>query len=510
MTQDVVVDTQYGPVRGSTDGITRVFRGIRYAAPPIGRRRVRAPEPPEPWREPADARAFAAMPVQPRNPVIAFPDDVAFSEDCLFLNVWAADSVEPGADRPVMVWVHGGAYVFGGTAQRLFDGRALVHTGEVVLVTIGYRVGALGFLDLTRVDADGGHDANPALRDVVAGLTWVRENIRAFGGDPARVTLFGESAGGGIVTTLLTSPAARGLFWRAIAESSPATSVYGQDRSERIARMLMGELGLDDPAALGDAPAERLVTAGQALFARIPVEDPGTLAFAPVIDGDLVPEHPVAVFARGNAHPVPLIIGTNHDETALFTRVKSPLMPVSAEALRTMTADLRAERPDLAVPTDAEIASAYAGLHTRERGPAISRDLAFRLPAVWIAEGHAAVAPTYLYRFDWATPLLRVLGLGATHGTELPYVWGNLVNGPKDITFRLGGLRTGRALSARMQSRWLAFAAGDEPDAEGAVDWPAYTPDLRRSLVIDRVDRVADDLDAEGLAAWGSASLAFP
>lgn len=510
MAQDVVVDTQHGPVRGTSDGTTRVFRGIRYAAPPTGHRRFRAPEPPEPWTEPADATAFAPMPLQPRNPVITFPDDVALSEDCLFLNVWAADSVALDDTRPVLVWIHGGAYVFGGTAQRMYDGRALVHTGEVILVTVGYRVGPFGFLDLTRVAPDAGYDANPALRDILAALAWVRDNISRFGGDPERVTLFGESAGGGIVTTLMTAPVARGLFSRAIAESSPATSVYGQERSERVARMLLAELDLDDAGALESLAAERVVDAGNALFSRIPVDEPGTLAFAPVVDGDLVPDHPVAVFARGQAHPVPLILGTNHDETALFTHVKSPLMPVSADALATMTADLRAERTDLDIPTDAEIASAYAGVHARGRGPAISRDLAFRMPAVWVADGHGAVAPTYLYRFDWATPMLRVLGIGATHGTELPYVWGNLVNGRKDITFRLGGLRTGRALSARVQSRWIAFACGEEPDAEGAPSWPRYDAVGRRSLVIDREDRVVHDLDADQRAAWGPVALEFP
>jgi para-nitrobenzyl esterase len=509
----VDVDTQHGPVRGSTDGVVRVFKGIRYAAAPTGDRRWRAPEPPEAWSEPADATRFAAAPMQEHNPVVSFPDDVGFDEDCLFLNVWVAESVAAGTRRPVLVWVHGGAYVYGGTAQRMYDGRALAHTGEAIIVTVGYRVGALGFLDLSRLGAPGSFLANPALEDVLAALRWVRENIAAFGGDPDAVTLFGESAGGGIVTTLMTAPRARGLFHRAIAESSPATSVYGQDRSERIARLLLDDLGVDpgDVETLRAMPAARLTAAGMALFTRIPLDDPGTLAFAPVVDGDLVPQHPVAVFAQGAAAPVPLIIGTNHDETALFTHVKSPLMPVSSDALATMTADLRAERPDLDVPTDAEIASAYAGMHAHARGPAISRDLAFRLPAVWIAEGHGRVAPTYLYRFDWATPMLRVLGIGATHGTELPYVWGNLVNGPKDITFRLGGLRTGRAISARMQSRWISFATGGVPDA-GAADapWRPYTPAERHSLIVDKSDTAARNLDAEGLEAWGSAPLSFP
>ncbi|MGP3536152.1 carboxylesterase/lipase family protein [Microbacterium sp. RD1] len=507
---DEVVETTYGPVRGAIEDGVRVFRGIRYAAPPVGERRWRAPQPPEPWTEPADATRFAPASVQPRNAVILMPPDVRQDEDCLFLNVWASAAVGADERRPVMVWIHGGAYMFGCSAQHMYDGRALVNTGEVVLVTIDYRVGALGFADLSRLGEPGRFDANPALHDVVAALRWVQDNIARFGGDPGAVTIFGESAGGGIVTTLLTVPAARGLFVRAIAESSPATSVYDQDRSERIARQLLEKLGADDAEALRGLPAAQVTAAGMELFSEIPVSEPGTLAFAPVVDGVLVPEHPVTVYSRGDAHPVPLLLGTNADETSLFTRVKSPLLPVSATALAEMTADLRAERPELEVPDDAEIAAAYAGLRSSARGPAISRDLAFRMPAVWIAEGHSAVAPTYLYRFDWATPMLRLLGIGASHGTELPYVWGNLVGGPKDITFRLGGLRTGRALSARMQQRWRRFATTGTPDADTGPAWPAYTAPDRRSLRIDRVDSVVSDLDAADRATWGAAPLAFP
>jgi para-nitrobenzyl esterase len=508
---DVVVPTSHGPVRGTTDGQMRSWLGIRYAAPPTGPRRWGAPQAPESWTEPADATRFAAMPPQATNPVLSFPAGTRFDEDCLFLNVWAAQDATPQHPRPVLVWIHGGAYVFGGTAQQMSDGRALALTGEVVVVSVAYRLGALGFLDVTGLGVDSAI-ANPALADVIQALSWVRENIAGFGGDADAVTIFGESAGAGIVTTLMTTPAAAGLFVRAIADSSPATSVYGQDRSRAIGRRAAEALGAaGNPRRLFELPADALVAAGQELFADIPHEDPGTLAFAPVVDDVLVPAAPVDVFARGGAHPVPLLIGTNRDETSLFQRMKSPLMPVSREALAGMTADLRVERPDLDIPTDAEIAAAYAGLGPRRRGPAISRDLGFRMPTVWVAEGHAAVAPTYLYRFDWTTPMLRMLGIGATHGTELPYVWGHLAQGPRDITFRLGGLRAGRLVSARMQARWLGFAANGVPDAAGAgPDWPAYTPPERRSLRIDHVDEVVVDMDADARRAWGSTPLSFP
>ncbi|MDX2375753.1 carboxylesterase/lipase family protein [Microbacterium sp. LRZ72] len=508
-----IVETTSGPVRGAGDGHVHWWKGIPYAAPPIGDLRWRAPQPASSWTAVRDASRFGAAPVQTTGPAVRLPDDVERSEDCLTLNVWAADSVAPGDDRPVVVWIHGGAYVFGSTSQRLYDGRTLTASGEIVLVTVGYRLGTLGFLDLSRFGDEGEFEPNVALKDVVAALEWVRANIRGFGGDPEAVTLAGESAGAGIVTTLMASPAARGLFHRAIAESSPATSVYDQDRAERVTRHVLDELGVApaDAAALRRMPADTLAAAGMTVYSQTPVSDPGTLAFTPVVDGDLVPEHPVDVFVRGGAHPVPLLIGTNHDETSLFTRMKSPLMPVSPEALAQMTAALRAERTDIPdIPTDAEIQVAYAGLAPARRGPAISRDLGFRMPTLWLVEGHAAVAPTYLYRFDWATPMLHLLRIGATHATELPYLWGNMVGGRRDITFLLGGLHTGRLLGARMQARWIAFATGAAPDAgEADAAWPAYDPDSRATLVIDHTDRLEPDLDAPLREAWGDTPLSF-
>lgn len=512
MAVDSTVMTTYGPVRGDSEGSVRSWKGIRYAAPPTGPLRWRAPSAPEPWTDVADATRFGPIPVQTVSPAIRLPEDAAQSEDCLTLNVWAAESVSTDDPRPVMVWVHGGAYMFGATSQPMYDGRSLAENGEIVLVSVGYRLGALGFADLSRFSTDTEtFETNVALRDILFALAWVRDNIAAFGGDPANVTLFGESAGGGIVTTLMTSPAARGLFHRAIAESSPATSVYGQDRAERVARELLQTVDADaaDVSSFRAIPADRLATAAMTVYAATPLDEPGTLAFTPVVDGDLVPEHPVDVFSRGEALPVPLLIGTNHDETSLFTMMKSPLMPVSREAIEKMSADLRAERPDLDIPTDAEILSAYAGLRLKKQGPAISRDLGFRMPTLWVVEGHSSVAPTYLYRFDWATPMLRLLGIGATHATELPYLWGNMKGGKKDITFRLGGMRTGHQLSQRFQQRWIGFAVNGSPQAADAAVWGPYTAADRSTLVIDRVDRVVPDLDGDLRTAWGGEALSF-
>jgi para-nitrobenzyl esterase len=505
---DQLVQTRSGPVRGVADGRIRTWKGIRYAAPPVGELRWRAPVAPEPWTDPVVTTEFGAVSPQPQSP-IPMGLGTHSSEDCLFLNVWspANDTVRP---RPVMVWVHGGAYIFGSGSQPLYDGATLASDGDVVVVTLNYRLGALGFLDLTGFGVDGQEfDSNLALRDVLLALQWVRDNIAAFGGDPDCVTLFGESAGGGIVTTLLTVPAAAGLFHRAIAQSSPATSIYDSARGHTVAKLVLEQLGVA-AAEARSVPVDDLVAAAARVFDHVPTTTPGTLAFAPTVDGDLVPDYPVKVARAGRSHPVPLIIGTNRDEAALFRWMKSPLMPIAPTTIRAMFAEIAAEQPGLQLPSEAQIGSAYSGIRVKAVGMHVARDVGFRMPTLWLAEGHSAVAPVYLYRFDWTTPMLKLLRLGAAHATELPYVWGNLVMGAKDITFKLGGLKAGRALSKRLRTRWVNFAVDAKPvGAAGEPEWTPFTSGDRATLVIDRSDRVVDDLDRGIRTAWGDEVLSF-
>lgn len=517
MNDSLIVDTSNGPVRGISDGTVSAWLGIRYAAPPTGDLRWRAPQPPAPWTEPADATEVGPVCPQPTDPRIPLDLGAPQGEDCLTLNVWvpcggARSDGEPvsGSDnKPVLVWVHGGAYVLGSGAQPLYHGRELAVGDDVVVVTLNYRLGAFGFLDLSSFgDA---FDTNNGLRDVLFALQWVRDNIAGFGGDPDRVTLFGESAGGGIVTTLLGSPAAAGLFHRAIAQSAPVTSVYDQTRGRRIAEEFLTELGMSarDAGQLPTLPVAAVVAASKHLFNDVPARAPGTLAFVPIVDGDLVPDYPVQLARAGRTLPVPLIIGTNEHEAALFRWMKSPLLPITPQAITDMFTAIAAEQPGLQIPSQSEIGSVYRG-RGKKPGMGVARDVGFRMPSIWFAEGHNRVAPVYMYRFDWATPMLRALRLGGAHATELPYVWGNLVAGPKDPTFKLGGLATGKAVSRRMRARWTGFAAGAEP-AAGPADpvWRPYRDDDRATLLIGAEDVLADDPDHVQRATWGAEVLSF-
>jgi para-nitrobenzyl esterase len=506
------VDTADGSVRGVDDGTVKSWRGVRYARPPVGELRWRAPQPPEPWTEVADATRVGRVCAQPTDPRIPIDLGAPQGDDSLNLNVWASSDTEPGDGKPVMVWVHGGAYVLGSAAQPLYRGRTLARDGDAVIVTVNYRLGVFGFLDLSSFSTERTRfESNLGLRDVLAALAWVRDNIRAFGGDPARVTLFGESAGAGIVTTLLASPPAAGLFARAIAQSSPATSVYDASRARGIAMQYLDTLGVgvDDVDRLSAAPLSALLEASKRLFDEVPVRTPGTLAYAPIVDGELVPDYPVAVARAGGTHPVPLIIGTNKHEAALFRFMKSPLMPITPMAIKAMFDQIAAEQPDLRLPSEAELGSAYRG-RGKTPGMGVARDLGFRMPSIWFAEGHGAVAPVHTYRFDWATPMLRLIRLGAAHATELPYVWGNLVAGQKDPTFKLGGLKTGTAVSERIRARWLNFAATGEPTGlAGEPRWRPYRDDDRATLMIDKKDTVVEDPDRPLRAAWGDDVLSF-
>jgi para-nitrobenzyl esterase len=507
-----VIETTYGPVRGIDDGLVRVWKGIRYAAPPLGELRFLAPEPPERWTEVADATEFGPVCPQPGLPNIPIDLGAPQGEDCLSLNVWASSDIAPGDAKPVMVWLHGGAYVLGSSSQPLYDGRRLAGSGDVVVVTLNHRLGALGFLDLSSFSTERRRfDSNIGLRDVLAALRWVHDNIAAFGGDPERVTLFGESAGAGIVTTLLAAPAAKGLFAGAIAQSSPATSVYDRGRARRVAEYILDKLGIDpsDADRLHDVPIAAIIAASSEVFHEVPVRNPGTMAFVPIVDGDLLNDYPVKLAREGRSHPVPLIIGTNKHEAALFRLMRSPLMPITPHAITSMFTQIAAEQPDLQLPTEEQIGSAYSRVRRKARPLSIATDVGFRMPSVWLAEGHSRVAPVYLYRFDYSTPLLKLLLVRAAHATELPYVWGNL-GGPKDPTLKLGGARTAKAVSSRVRTRWINFAKKKKPAGPaGEPDWTPYQGTDRACLIMDRRDAIVHDVDAHIRAAWGSEVVGF-
>ncbi|MFZ2177756.1 MAG: carboxylesterase/lipase family protein [Rhodococcus sp. (in: high G+C Gram-positive bacteria)] len=506
----LVVRVRSGEVRGHAEGDVFAWKGIPFAAPPVGDLRFRAPTPPESWEGVRDCVDFGPMAPQGHG-TVPIDAGLEMSENCLSVNVWAPRP--DGIPRPVMVWIHGGAYCLGTSAQSIYNGRMLSTLGDIVLVSLNYRVGALGFLDLSSYSTpEYTFDTNCGLRDQVAALEWVRDNISAFGGDPDEVTVFGESSGGGSVTTLMTCPSARGLFHRAIAQSPPATSAYGRERAATVAAQFLDilEVAPEQIDILFSLSYQKIVEASDTLVNEVPVKIPGTLAMAPVVDREFLPRYPVAAFQKGYSHRIPLIIGSNRDESSIFKFTKSPLLPVTSDAVQEMLRAIAADHPELPAARLAEILSAYPDRDKSKGALAMSRDAAFRMPALWVADAHSRHSPTWMYRFDHATPMLRAARIGAGHATELPYVFGNFGTLNIDPTFWLGGRKTALEVSARIQRRWLAFARHGVPAAlDGSKHWAPYDEETRSTLLIDNADSLVQDPDGEMRVAWGNQVMGF-
>jgi para-nitrobenzyl esterase len=485
--------TTDGVVRGvAVGGGLRAWRGIPYAASTAGEGRFRAPRPPEPWTGVRDTTTFGPVPPQQRS-FLGAPRRAPMGEDCLSVNV-VAPAAPADRPRPVMVWIYGGAFSIGSSSVPGYAGHELARRGDVVYVSFNYRLGALGFTDLRQYGTpDRPIEANLGIRDVVAALEWVRDNIAAFGGDPADVTVFGESAGGIAVTTLLAVPAARGLFHRAIAQSPAPGAAYTPERHAAWAAQLVGLLGAtekDGADALWRATPAELVAAGTRLDDWANETAPGVLCFSPVVDGEFLPGHPLDAIAAGTAHPVPLLIGTNDREGTLFAKTPGNLLPTTQARLDRMFA---ATDPS----ARARVLAAYPGYPRRAAVADVAGDHAFWYASVQVAEDHARVAPTFMYRFDLAPRLLRLAGIDATHAAEIVPVFGEVDAPLAHVQTVLGGRAALRAVSARMQAHWVHFARHGTP----GPGWPAYDA-ARRTLVFDEVDRVEDDPRADRRSAW--------
>jgi para-nitrobenzyl esterase len=480
-----------GQLRGIRDADVRTWRGIPFAAPPVGDLRFRAPVAAEPWSGSRDAGVFGPSAPQDRNgPFSGARAATPRSEDCLTLNVIAPGERAVGDDAtglPVMVYIHGGGYSVGSPRDSAFRGVNFARRG-VIHVTFNYRLGAFGYLDFSEF----GFDNNLGLRDQVAALEWVRDNISAFGGDPANVTVYGESSGANAVTTLLVLPAARGLFARAIAQSPPSNAVYRPDLTRTWSREFMALLGVGPGTAaetLRTASTGSLVTAARQLFMRVPDEFPGDQAFSPVIDGEYLPEHPVEALRAGRGHPVPLIIGSNGREGSVFFG-RRRILATSASRIDGL---LAGSSPEAA----SQLRAGYRMPKRRGRLD-FGGDFAFWLPTYQIAAGHSEVAPTWMYRLDYAPRLLRLAGIDATHGADLLTVFDRTRTPVGRLTTLLGGSRALAAVSSRMQDYWLRFAI------DGSVDtaWPRHDPTLRAGLVFDHPDRVENDSRSDRRRAW--------
>jgi para-nitrobenzyl esterase len=478
------------------DGVER-YLGIPFAKPPTGARRFRAPEPAEPWRGVREAAEFGGSPPQNELETGVLPGMQVGrqSEDCLFVNVYTPGT--GAARRPVLVWIHGGAFTIGSGSQAIYRGDALARRGDVVVVTVNYRLGALGYLDLeTRFGDEFAGSGNLGLLDQIAALRWVRENIAAFGGDPGNVTIFGESAGGMSVGALLGSPVARGLFERAIPQSGAAHNAHDREAAARVVDRYLKAFESNDARALREAPLERVLKAQ--LITMLAADEMGLLlAFQPTWGDAALPEPPLEAVRAGNAAGVATMIGTTRDEWRLFEFLDPTIATldaagfaaragarVSAEAARALVEVYRAAEPDRG---------------PRDHFSAFETDRVFRVPAARLADAQSAHAPVYGYEFAWCSPAQKG-ALGACHAVELPFVFGTL-DAPGMSAFSGHG-PAAEQLSHVVMDAWAAFARTGNPSHPALPAWPRHAPASRPTMIFDREPRVDHAPRDRTLRAW--------
>ena len=494
----VHVTTTCGVVEGFTrNGVNR-WRSIPYAQAPVGPLRFRAPRPAQPWRGIRQCHSYAnCAPQQRMYTAIGLGKYQPRSEDCLTLNVVSPEGPADGP-LPVLVFIHGGAYILGSSATPIYDGASIARRGAV-FVSVNYRLGALGCMDLSSLSTDEHPiESNLFLRDLVLALEWVRDNIAGFGGDPDNVTIFGESAGAQAVVTLQAVPVARELYRQAIAESPASALTRSAEVAARFADRFAGLVGSrrgDAAHALMSAPPQELVDALDALIAANTKELSGTFPIGPCYGDDVLPVHPLEAMRAGQAHPGPLIVGTNAHEGRLFNRFLK-LLPTTEHKIEEMLGGAGSAIRD-------KIIEAYPDYPAPKACVRIGGDFTFSSAAWEIADARSAVAPTYLYRYDYAPRPLHWSGLGATHATELFAVFDVYRTRAGAALTLAGDRKAARRVSEEVQSRWHDFARTGVPGA----GWPAYSVEERPVMVFDRRSRIELDPQATRRTAWNGFSI---
>lgn len=483
------VEVTGGKVRGVVqDGVVS-FKGIPFAAPPIGEFRWKAPQPVNPWDGVLQADKFGPSPMQPL-PISQMIEVEPPSEDCLYLNVWTPAN-SPDERRPVMIWIYGGAFAFGGTSIPITDGRKLAEKG-VVVVSIAYRIGPLGFLAHPELSAESGKGSGTyGIQDQIAGLHWVKENIAKFGGDPSRVTIFGESAGGISVGILAASPHAKNLFHRAISQSGGAMSpiTEGEEKqgglipslqfAEAKGKAFLAELGASDLRAARELSAEVIQNAADKLN-----------PCWPVADGDIIVGDAYERFESGQFNDTPILVGSNSDDGIFPAPTPSP---ADFEKFIYENFSLAAEELIAAYPHS-------TGRESLRSGKDTSRDGLFAWPSwAWAKfQSTKGSGKAYLYYFDHGA-----LGPGNTpHGADIQYVFGTLDNGLFRGQKPPGATPENVAMSDLIMSYWVNFATSGDPNGSGLPKWPAFDEKSMNTMIFGETSHVGPTPNIEKIQAF--------
>jgi para-nitrobenzyl esterase len=504
-------ETTTGRVRGAVIEGVAAFKCIPYGAPTSGAARFMPPRKPAPWAGVRDALEYSGHAPQEglrpaTRPELAnfsgAPDTSPETEDCLLLNVWSP-GLDPAAKRPVMVWFHGGAFAYGTSNVARLQGSRLAGRDDIVVVTVNQRLNIFGFLDLSHVGGtDFAASGNAGTLDMVAALEWVRDNIAAFGGDPANVTIFGESGGGGKVCTLLAMPSARGLFHRAIVQSGASVRLREPERAARLTDAVLKTLGLTakDLGKLQALPMAQLLAAvepaqkaigpaTQPLFDRYP--------FGPVVDGKIVPQHPFDPSAPSVSAGIPLLIGDMKDEMASFLARDDKVWhrTLTEQELRERVTAVAGRHADAVIETYRRL---YPDMNPAERLIATLTDSNFRIRSLIVAERKARqqAAPVYMYSFEWETPVLGGR-MKAPHALDVPFTFDTI-----DLTNATDNSADARRLAATMSGTWATFARTGVPAHPSIPRWPAYDLTDRATMMLDASCRIEHDPRGESRKLW--------
>jgi para-nitrobenzyl esterase len=499
--ETVTVETAEGKLAGLRKAGIAAFKGIPFARAPVGPLRWRLPEPALPWSGIRDATRFGPVCPQGATQIDMMMGGTAGeqSEDCLYLNVWTPTC--DGGKRPVMVWIHGGAFVIGSGSQGLYNGKHLA-ARDCVVVTLNYRLGAFGFLDLADA-TDGAAPGSGAegIADQILALHWVKRNIAQFGGDPDNVTIFGESAGGMSVAALMAAPAARGLFHKAIPQSGAGHIGHERERSARAASALVSTMNLspNEWVKACEAPTAAILKAQTTLLADArdgaDTHRLGGLPFQPTIDGALIPARPIEAIRAGSAKGIAMLAGTTREEWKLFTAADPRLRLMSRSNFEERVTRLSGEHAP-------QMLAAYSEGSTFDRFNAVMTDKAFTMPAIRLLEAQSLHAPAFAYRFDWRSPLLGGL-MGSCHALELGFVFGTYNTKLAGAFFGSGAAAD--ALSCAMMESWVAFACSGDPSADTARPWPRYDVDARPVMIFgDGAPHVVGAPNEARRLAWES------
>ncbi|MFX1364919.1 MAG: carboxylesterase/lipase family protein [Promethearchaeota archaeon] len=484
-----IVQTTFGKIKGYTENNLEIFKGIPFAKPPIDELRFKPPQVKKSWEGVLETMEFGPCAFQAYSDLTKLTGKLQpESEDCLTLNIWT-----PGIDnkkRPVMFWIHGGGYLIGGSRAPTYDGAPLAQRGDIVIVTINYRLGIFGYLYVP------GETANVGQLDQVLALKWVHDNIDKFGGDPNNITIFGESAGAYSVITIAAMPIADGLYRRIIAQSMPTIN---PKVSEQVSKDILKALGIKE----GDFDALRKIPTEEIMKVQNEITKKGGLVFRPYIDGDIILAHPLTLFKEGKLKNIDLMMGTNLHEAKLFTALNPITREIKDEKAiigYLSTYGINSEKARNIMDIYKEAQPELLLNNPKELLDSIATDLMFRVATLQMLEAQSQFQQnTYNYLFTWESKAFNGK-YGACHALELPFVF-NTLDQP-GMLLLLGDVSDVENLPENMMDAWLSFARTGNPNHDGIPKWPAYDKEKRATLLFGKECKVVNALFEKERKAW--------